>query len=150
MSTTKLEHAHKLTAQFKTLYANLNHDTCSTDLIDHTYQHDMVFKDSFHTINNITDFKAYCGSLYQNINSCDFEFHKTWVTENDAMLTWTMHFSHPRLKGGKIISVEGASEICFENKIYSHQDFFDGGDLLYEHVPIIGSVIGFLKKRMSS
>jgi hypothetical protein len=72
------------------------------------------------------------------------------VTESDAMLTWTMTFSHPRLRGGRSISVEGASEISFDEKVYFHQDYFDGGNLLYEHVPVLGSVISYLKKRMNT
>jgi len=150
MSAVKLTHASKLVGQFQQLYATLDRDNCATELIDQIYRQDMTFKDSFHAITGVNDFKAYCSSLYSNLNSCDFEFHKSWVTETDAMLTWTMHFSHPRLRGGRMISVEGASEIRFEDKIYAHQDYFDGGNLLYEHIPIFGSVIGYLKKRMSA
>ena len=150
MTVKKLEHAQKLTAQFKRLYKNLNNTNTGSNLIDQLYHVDMTFKDSFHTINGLAEFKQYCGSLYENLSSCDFVFHKSWVTENDAMLTWTMTYSHPRLKGGKLISVEGASEINFDGKINAHQDYFDGGDLLYEHVPVLGSVIGYLKKRMTA
>jgi hypothetical protein len=148
MPLTKLERANELADQFRDVYANLNKSNCESGLIEHVYEENMVFKDSFHTINGIDDFKEYCASLYENLNACEFDFHKSWVTENDAMLTWTMHYSHPRLRGGETISVEGASQICFNDKIYSHQDYFDGGRLLYEHVPVLGSVISYLKKRM--
>ncbi|MFT6122958.1 MAG: hypothetical protein ACJASG_001486 [Oleiphilaceae bacterium] len=150
MTAKKLNHANQLTAQFKHLYATLNHANSGSDLIDQVYHQDMTFKDSFHSINGRDDFKQYCASLYENLSACDFVFHKSWITENDAMLTWTMTFSHPRLRGGRSISVEGASEISFNEKIYAHQDYFDGGDLLYEHIPLLGSVIGFLKKRMNA
>ena len=150
MTVQKLAHANKLTERFKRLYKNLNHDNAESSLIDQLYHVDMSFKDSFHTVNGLTDFKHYCSSLYENLSTCDFVFHKSWVTENDAMLTWTMTYSHPRLRGGKLITVEGASEISFDGKIYAHQDYFDGGDLLYEHVPVLGSVIGYLKKRMTA
>ncbi|MFT7184737.1 MAG: hypothetical protein ACI84K_000103 [Pseudohongiellaceae bacterium] len=150
MTLRKLDHANQLTAQFKRFYENLNHDNYGSDLIDQLYHQDMTFKDSFHGINGLDDFKLYCGSLYENLSACDFVFHKSWVTESDAMLTWTMTFSHPRLRGGRSISVEGASEISFDEKVYFHQDYFDGGNLLYEHVPVLGSVISYLKKRMNT
>ena len=150
MTVEDTNKANQLIAQFKNLYSNLNHSNCNTNLIDQIYGQDMVFKDSFHTINGVEKFKAYCASLYENLNSCEFDFHKSWVGEGDAMLTWTMHYSHPRLRGGRVISVEGASEICFEDKIFAHQDYFDGGNLLYEHVPLLGTVISQLKKRMSA
>jgi hypothetical protein len=150
MTAKKIEHANNVTAQFKRLYANLDQANSGSDLIDQLYSEDMMFKDSFHSINGRDEFKLYCASLYENLSACDFLFHKNWITENDAMLTWTMTFSHPRLKGGRLISVEGASEISFDEKIYFHQDYFDGGDLLYEHVPVLGSVISYLKKRMNT
>jgi hypothetical protein len=150
MTAKKIEHANNVTAQFKRLYANLDQANSGSDLIEQLYSEDMMFKDSFHSINGLVDFKQYCASLYENLSACDFVFHKNWITENDAMLTWTMTFSHPRLKGGRLISVEGASEISFDEKIYFHQDYFDGGDLLYQHVPVLGSVISYLKKRMNT
>ena len=50
---------------------------------------------------------------------------------------------------GKPISVQGTSHIRFTDKVYFHQDYFDGGALLYEHVPVLGSIIQQLKKRMA-
>jgi hypothetical protein len=64
------------------------------------------------------------------------------------MLIWTMRYAHPRLNKGNEITLEGASHIRYEEKVYYHRDYFDGGRLLYEHVPLLGSVIKQLKKRM--
>ena len=150
MPTQGLVYADDLANKFKNLYKKLDHSTCKSDLINEIYDENVVFKDSFHTIESSQRFKEYCSALYENLNTCNFEFHKTWLTDEDAMLTWTMHFSHPRLQGGKIISVDGASEIKFKEKIFYHQDYFDGADLLYKHIPVLGSVISFLKKRMSN
>ncbi len=66
------------------------------------------------------------------------------------MLTWTMNYSHPRLKGGRNIAVEGATQLRFSNLVVSHQDYFDGGNVLYEHIPILSTVIAQLKKRMNA
>jgi hypothetical protein len=33
--------------------------------------------------------------------------------------------------------------------VYLHHDYFDAGALLYEHVPILGGVIGWLKGRLA-
>lgn len=150
MTAKDQESANILISEFKRLYENLDKTNCGSDLIDHVYDENIVFQDSFHTIEGINEFKQYCASLYENLASCEFVFHKSWINQGDAMLTWTMTFSHPRLKGGRLISVDGASEISFREKIYAHQDYFDGGDLLYEHVPVLGSVISFLKRRMSA
>ncbi len=136
--------------RFKELYGQLNHETCTSGIIEKVYEQDMLFIDSFHQINGVESFVEYCDSLYENLRYCEFEFHKEWIGEKDAMLTWTMSFSHPRLNGGRNIDVEGASELQFGDfGIIRHQDYFDGGNLLYEHVPVLGMVISQLKKRLS-
>ena len=35
-----------------------------------------------------------------------------------------------------------------DDKIIVHQDFFDGGAMLYEHLPVMGWAIRKLKERM--
>lgn len=134
--------------RLKSMFERLNASNCYSNLIDEVYRSDMLFEDSFHSIEGIDSFKAYCSSLYQNLRFCDFVFHQQWVGVDDAMLTWTMSYSHARLKGGRVIQVDGATHIKFDDKVYFHKDYFDGGALLYEQVPLLGSVIKQIKKRM--
>lgn len=148
MSSTKKTKALELIEGFKSLYTQLNKNNCQGDLIDGVYSTDLIFQDTFHRIEGIENFKDYCAGLYENLNYCEFEFHNEWVGKTDAMLTWTMYYSHPKLKGSKKIRVDGATELLFKDKVHYHKDYFDGGELLYEHVPILGAVINQLKKRM--
>ncbi len=143
------EDASKVIERFKMLYEQLNASNSQSSLIDEVYRHDMVFQDSFHRIDGTQAFKEYCSSLYENLTSCNFVFHKEWLSDEGAMLTWTMHYAHPRLNGGKVIHVDGATELRFDDKVYFHKDYFDGGALLYEHIPLLGRVINQLKKRLS-
>ena len=38
--------------------------------------------------------------------------------------------------------------VMWHDKVYRHRDYFDAGALLYEHVPLLGRVIRWLKRRM--
>ncbi len=138
-----------LIEHFKTLYRTMCAEDLQEELLEEVYAEDLLFQDSFHKIASRDDFLNYCSELYQNLKSCDFEFHDQWLSPGQAMLTWTMTYSHPKLNRGRVISVEGASHIRFSHKVYFHQDYFDGGALLYEHVPVLGSIIQQLKKRMA-
>ncbi len=145
--------SERVVHRFKRLYQQLNAGNAHGSLIDQVYSPEMVFEDSFHRIEGVPDFKAYCASVYENLSYCHFEFHQSWINQEDAMLIWTMRYAHPRLNKGNEITLEGASHIRFDNiryegKVYYHRDYFDGGRLLYEHVPLLGSVIKQLKKRM--
>ena len=150
MSNSKNKHANELIQQFKHLYEQLDKTNCHSGIIDNVYDQYLIFQDSFHRIEGLDAFKSYCSELYENLNYCEFEFHNEWLGNDNAMLTWTMSYSHPRLSGGKKIEVNGATELQFGDKVNFHQDYFDGGQLLYEHVPVLGAVISQLKKRMSA
>lgn len=149
-SNRSLDQAQTVVDTFKLLYNTLNRDTIQSGLIDQVYADNMMFIDCFHRINGLDDFTQYCDSIYENVQHCQFEFHEEFVREDAAMLTWTMECIHPRLNKGKAIYVNGSSHIKFHEKVFYHQDYVDGGALLYEHVPVLGRVIAFLKKRMSA
>lgn len=138
-----------LIESFKTLYRAMCAEDLQEELLVEVYDENLLFQDSFHKIESRGAFLDYCTALYENLTSCDFDFHDQWINDGQAMLTWTMTYSHPKLNRGKPISVQGTSHIRFTDKVYFHQDYFDGGALLYEHVPVLGSIIQQLKKRMA-
>lgn len=138
-----------LIEHFKSLYRAMCAEDLQEELLVEVYDENLLFQDSFHLIESRDDFLHYCSELYQNLSSCDFDFHDQWISEGQAMLTWVMTYSHPKLNRGKPISVKGSSHIRFNEKVYFHQDYFDGGALLYEHIPVLGSIIKQLKKRMA-
>ena len=140
---------------FKTLYQTLNRDFLAQkrakEKLSEVYAAHIQFEDSFHRIDGINHLYHYFQSLYENVESISFDFHDDWVSDQGGVVSWTMTFVHPKLNAGQPISVEGMSKLTIEkNLIVHHQDYFDGGALLYEHVPLMGSVVKYLKKRMAS
>ena len=61
-----------------------------------------------------------------------------------------MSFTHPKLAGGKAIIVDGATDLRFDEKITYHRDYIDMGQMLYEHIPVLGSAIRYIKKQAAS
>lgn len=117
------------------------------------YDDAVIFEDSFHRIEGVAELLRYFDGLYESLTQIQFVFHDYWPSgaresRQSAMLTWTMTFGHRRLNRGRPISVDGSSLIHFNDKVYYHRDYFDGGQLLYEHVPLLGTLIKKLKQRM--
>ena len=139
----------KALESFKGLYERLNADTIEQGMLEQVYSEDLHFEDSFHTLQGRDAFKQYCREMYENVKEVTFEFHEEFVSNQQAILIWTMHYQHPRLNRGKVISVDGASHIRINDKVCYHKDFFDGGQLLYEQIPMLGSVIKTLKRRLA-
>jgi hypothetical protein len=140
--------AVRLVSDFKALYQSLNKDNIHDGLISKVYRNDIQFKDSFHELNGIDAFIQYCESVYENVTYSTFVFHDEMISKDQAMLTWTINYAHPKLNSGHNIAVKGASHIRYSDAVYLHQDYIDGGQLLYEHVPILSWVINKLKSRM--
>jgi hypothetical protein len=56
------------------------------------------------------------------------------------------------LNGGKPILLQGNSYIKFsdDNLVVYHRDYFDMGEFIYEHVPVIGWIIKKVKAKLRS
>ena len=53
-----------------------------------------------------------------------------------------MRLQHKKIGKNQPIELDGASFIEFHNnKVCYHRDYYDLGALVYEHIPILGSVI---------
>ena len=133
-------------------FKNTYRDMMTMDIpsLDAIYTGDIVFKDPVHKIKGLPALQEYLDSTMQNVHQCRFEFLDQTASEHSAYLKWNMHFSHPRLSKGKILTVRGVSQIEFDEKIYYHEDIYDLGAMLYEHLPLFGAVNRSVKKRMAS
>lgn len=135
--------------RFARIFASL--DKSNLNRVGEIYTPDVHFTDPLHEVHGLRAMQAYFGELYANVEDLQFEFHQCQqVIEGQGLLRWTMTYRHPRLAGGGPISVEGCSCIFFrDDLVYRHIDYFDAGALLYEHVPLLGNVIRWLKGRLA-
>ncbi|XGA80372.1 nuclear transport factor 2 family protein [Halomonas sp. CH40] len=123
-------------------------NTCTEKLYE-VYTEDIVFSDPLHTVEGRAALEEYFAGMYANVSECRFRYHHRQRHGETAFVTWTMSFAHPRLAGGKVISVDGCSHLTFadDGRVSRHRDYFDAGAMLYEHVPVLGGLIRLLKRR---
>jgi hypothetical protein len=137
---------HSVIERFTDTYERL--DGQSLSRLGALYADEVHFRDPFHDLQGLPALRDYFARLYANVVSCIFTFEDRVADEKQAMLTWTMHLCHPRLAGGQEIHVPGCSHIRFREKVYEHRDFFDAGAMLYERLPVLGSVVRLIKARL--
>ncbi|MGF1776508.1 nuclear transport factor 2 family protein [Vibrio nomapromontoriensis] len=131
------------------LYQQL--DKQSLYLLEGVYHDSVVFEDPAHTVVGKTSLVAYFHALYANVIRCEFDIEQQQQLESQGFLTWTMNLQHPKLNRGQPISVKGASHIQFENGlVIYHRDYFDLGEMLYEHIVVLGGLIKGIKKRLGN
>ncbi len=132
--------------QFKETYGRLNAQ--SLGLLAELYTDDVVFQDPFRRLEGLGALTRYFAELYAHVETCSFTFEAEVVHAQQGVILWTMSLRHPRLNGGRTVVVPGSTHVRFRHKIYFHRDYFDAGAMLYEHIPVIGMVIRFLKERV--
>tara|TARA_R110000868_G_scaffold61524_2_gene186945 strand:- start:5751 stop:6269 length:519 start_codon:yes stop_codon:yes gene_type:complete len=123
----------------------------NTEILDNFYASDIVFVDPLGQINGLQSMKEYYQAMYKNVEEIRFEFKPDAINGDRHLATWVMYLRAKGLNGGEEIAVHGVSEIEFQTDsslaIY-HRDYFDMGEFLYQHVPILGSVIKLVRKQL--
>ncbi len=123
-------------------------NTASLSKIKAIYDEDARFSDPIHEIQGIESIERYFSSVMAGVTTCRFDFDRVTEMEGQAFLQWRMRFLHPRLAKHEIC-VKGISVIEFKEKVIAHVDYYDVGEMLYEHIPLVGRVIRRLKRRLS-
>lgn len=137
--------------RFKQLYMGLHADSLSEGVLQACYSDDVLFSDPAHTVRGINELHGYFAGMYENVQSIEFEFANTWQNNDAVFVRWQMRLVHPKLNSGRVVLVDGGSELHIkDNKVVQHQDIFDMGQMLYEHVPVLSWLIKMIKRRLSA
>ncbi|RWX54935.1 nuclear transport factor 2 family protein [Photobacterium chitinilyticum] len=138
------EQSGGLTTKFVETYTQLTKHNLSE--LENLYHADVIFEDPAHKVIGWRNLHNYFIRLFRTVNECTFEVHDTLTDKDKAYIQWTMTFSHPRIASGEPRSVKGCSRLEYkENCVISHRDYFDMGEMIYEGVPVLGSVIRRIK-----
>lgn len=137
-----------LLEQFKGFYSDLKQVDLGT--LDQIYHENVVFKDPVHQIRGLSSIHRYMEQLCADVEVCRFEFLDQLEAGDAAYLKWNMHFRHPKL-GNKTITVRGITQLHSKNGLIDfHEDVYDMGAMIYEHVPLLGAVTRWLKRRLAA
>lgn len=127
----------------------------SMDLLGEFYAEDVVFEDPLVRLEGLTALRAHYEKLYRNVRSIHFDFSAIIGQQESGQQSyaafWTMTMRAEGLNGGDPVVVPGSSHIRLRNSdnlVVYHRDYFDMGRLVYEHVPLVGRVIGHIKGRL--
>ena len=137
--------SERLIEHFKMFYRNMLQP--SYVRIEHVYADNMTFKDPVHEIKGLDKFSSYLDKLSGNLIDCRFEYLDELVGDGVAYIKWNMHYHHPKISQ-QPITLRGITHIHFEDKITYHEDVFDMGAMLYEHLKVIGPITRFIKLKM--
>ncbi|QYM94049.1 nuclear transport factor 2 family protein [Dickeya zeae] len=143
--------------EFADFYASLA--TQPLERLSALYHPDAVLADPFGQHQGLPAIQRYFSSLLENTRYCYFTVDTPLFDAQRFAVSWTMHWSHPRIAGGNMLSLAGCSLIDVQHHQQHHQhpplaritrqrDYYDAGEMLYEHLPVLGWAIRQVKKRV--
>ncbi len=132
--------------QFKALYQTF--DSKTLDKLQNLYSAEIVFKDPIHELQGLDALSRYFSGFFNAEMDCQFVFVNELINTEQAFFQWEMHYRHPRLNGGKALLLNGGTLIKFHNQIYYHEDFYDVGAMVYQHIPILGWAVKKINQRL--
>jgi hypothetical protein len=138
--------SYPLLENFCKLYQSL--DRNNLHQLKDVYSQKVEFVDAVNKIQGIDALTGYFEHLYQNMKYCRFIIENIIEQDGQACIVWHMEYAHSKINAGNMVTVQGSSFLKFSDKIDFHRDYVDMGQMLYEHLPVVGMVIRGIKKRV--
>ncbi len=122
----------------------------SLGTVDHLinlYSTDAFFKDPFNEVRGQHDIKKIFVHMFEQVDQPKFIVLSEISNSNQACLTWEFRFRFKDESHQQVI--RGCSWLTIShNLITEHRDYWDAAEELYEKLPLIGSLMRFLKKKL--
>jgi len=135
--------------RFSTMYA----DICQITLDDlaNIYASNVTFVDPITTHHGLDDLQKYFANLLEQAESCQFDISMIASVSSNSVthiVNWTMNL---KLKqSDKLITVDGNTQLTVKDDIIVyHKDYYDLGEMVYEHIPLLGFFVKKIKKRLA-
>jgi predicted ester cyclase len=144
VSEKKTERSHRIDAAFNGL------DKDNMHVLDDFYAESVEFQDPVNRLSGLDALRAYYTGMYQNVKDISFDITLEVVEGDTHVICWTMTMSVDKFNGGKPIVCHGSSVLRFgaDDKVVYHRDYFDMGEMLYQHVPVLGYMVKKAKEKL--
>ena len=112
------------------------------------YAPDARFKDPFNEVSGVAAIRSIFEAMYRQVERPRFKVTHAACEGDEAFLAWDFVF-HFRGKSTTEQTIRGATHIQFaaDGRVALHRDYWDAAEELYEKLPVLGSLMRWLKRR---
>jgi steroid Delta-isomerase len=135
-------------ARLTAFYATLT--PASLTRIPEFYAADAYFKDPFNEVHAGADIQRIFAHMFETLHDPRFVIEESVAQGSSVFLVWRMLFRVKRWNPNIEQTIRGVSHLRFgvDGKVVYHRDYWDAAEELYDKLPVAGSVVRFLKRRL--
>jgi hypothetical protein len=128
-------------------YARLS--PASLHEIGHLYAPQARFKDPFNDVEGVDAIGRIFEHMFATLREPRFVVIDAVCDERACLLVWDFEF---RRSSGRAMRIHGASHVTFDDeaRVAIHRDYWDAAEELYEKLPLIGSLMRMLRRRLAA
>lgn len=115
--------------------------------LNRIYADDAFFKDPFNEVSGIAAIDRIFRHMFDQVGSPRFVVSERILQGNNAFLIWDFSFG-PKRSPGTTWLVRGATHLRFseDGRVAHHRDYWDAAEELYEKLPVLGTLMRWLKR----
>jgi len=112
------------------------------------YTDDVWFKDPFNEVQGLEQVSHIFTHMFEQVDAPRFVITHSVLQDDQAFLTWDFLFRMKRFSVEEQC-IRGATHVLFaeDGRVAYHRDYWDAAEELYEKLPLVGSVMRWLKTR---
>ena len=134
---------------YKQLFENLSIKTVETDFLQ-VFSSDVYFKDPFNAVRGLPHLQHIFQHMFATLHEPQFRILDLAGNQNSGFLEWQFTFKLKANADSQLIKGVSKIEINTQGQVCSHIDYWDTGEYVYLKIPLLGRLIAFINKRLSS
>jgi ketosteroid isomerase-like protein len=120
----------------------------SARTLSQIYTDDVWFKDPFNEVQGLEQVSHIFTHMFEQVDAPRFVVTHSVLQDDQAFLTWDFLFRMRRFSDDEQC-IRGATHVRFasDGRVAYHRDYWDAAEELYEKLPVVGSLMRWLKTR---
>jgi len=116
------------------------------------YAADAQFKDPFNDVQGLDAIRGIFAHMFVALRQPRFVITRQVTQGGNCFITWDFYFYLGNYRRDVEQKITGATHLVFDSEglVRVHRDYWDAAEELYEKLPLVGSLMRWLKRRANS
>ena len=119
------------------------------------YTADAQFKDPFNEVQGVPAIARIFAHMFESLEAPRFVITQQVQQGAQCFVTWDFIFTLRSAKADESLIIRGASHLVLREeagqwRVAVHRDYWDAAEELYEKLPVLGSLMRWLKRRVNA